>query len=268
MPTPTDQEVAPGAGAAPGGVPERGMGRTVIEVEADPQGRRARCTLRAGDLSPHLLDVDGRGARVALVARRALLLAGDHVRIDVVVGPGAWLELVETSGTVAYDAGGVESSWAVRARLGPDARLVWEGLPFVVATGANVRRHTDVVMARGAVVALREVIVVGRTGEAGGRITAASTIELDDAPLLAEELALGHAESSAVTLGASRVLDTVTVAGARPAAHRDGGPLRLDLAGPGAMSRAVAAHTHGTGLDEVWRAWAETCDGRADLREG
>ena len=53
--------------------------------------------------------------RVALIAASALLLAGDHVRIEVVVAGTVRLEIVETAGTVAYamrggSAGGMWTS--------------------------------------------------------------------------------------------------------------------------------------------------------------
>jgi len=67
---------------------------------------RARLTLTQGPISPRILRVTDNGARIGLVATQALLLGGDHVQLDIEVGPGAWLELVETAGTVAYDADG------------------------------------------------------------------------------------------------------------------------------------------------------------------
>jgi urease accessory protein len=82
---------------------------TRIGVEA-AQGR-ARLTLTGGALAPRVIRVDESGARIGLVATEALLLGGDHIDIEIDVGPGAWLELVETAGTVAYDAGHVQSSW-------------------------------------------------------------------------------------------------------------------------------------------------------------
>ena len=76
-----------------------------------------QCRSRAGPAGPDRradrparAQVTETGARVGLVATTALLLGGDHVEIDIDVGPGAWLEVVEIAGTVAYDADGVASS--------------------------------------------------------------------------------------------------------------------------------------------------------------
>ena len=74
--------------------------------------------------------------RLALVATQALLLAGDHVRIEVVVHGPVQLDLVETAGTVAYDMRGGSASWEVDVVLRNGARLTWDGEPFVVAAGA------------------------------------------------------------------------------------------------------------------------------------
>ena len=77
---------------------------TRIGVQAAPG--RARLTLTGGPIGPRVLRVAENGARIGLVATTALLLGGDHIDIEIDVGPGAWLELVETAGTVAYDADG------------------------------------------------------------------------------------------------------------------------------------------------------------------
>ncbi|QZN87001.1 urease accessory protein UreD [Cellulomonas sp. C5510] len=240
------------------GLPGAGA-RTVVEVHADPHGVRATCRTATGALAARVLRSDDRGAHVALVANRALLLAGDHVTIDVVVGPGAWLEIEEVTGTVAYDASGVPSSWSVGARVGAGGTLVWDAPPFVVATGAHVERRTDVMLAAGAVAAWREALVLGRTGEAGGFVRSATRVTQEGAPVLVDDVVLGDPWSDLVTRGDARVLDTVAVVGLRPAeplqAEPADGVTVLELAGPGAVARDLRAHTHDPALDERWAAW-------------
>jgi urease accessory protein len=222
-----------------------------------------------------VLSADDAGARVALVATGALLLGGDHVMIDVHVGAGARLEVVETAGTVAFDAGGTESSWSVRVTLGPGARVVWESLPFVVADGADVTRTTDVTLGEGARALLRETLVLGRTGERGGPVRTRTRATAAGAALLAEALdLLPAARTMPGIIGQARVLDTVLALGWRPgggaaahgpgqgarqeAPHRpgQGAVHRLELEGPGAIARRLdaAAHTSAR-LDSVWRSW-------------
>ncbi|RPF26448.1 urease accessory protein UreD [Georgenia muralis] len=226
-----------------------------IAVERGPD--RVRTRLEGGALSPRLLRSDASGAAVAVVATGALLLGGDHVAVEVEVGDGASLEIVETAGTVAYDAGGEPSSWSVRVRLGAGARLTWEGLPFVVADGADVLRTTDVELGDGARALLREVLVLGRTGETGGALRARTSVRQAGAELLVEDLDLGPtARTAPGVLGRARVVDTVLALGWRPPA---GDPsargTRFDLDGAGALARLLGTAAHSASLSPWWSSW-------------
>jgi urease accessory protein len=240
------------------GLPGDGA-RTRVEVHADPRGVRAVVRTATGALAARVLASDHRGAHVALVANRALLLAGDHVEIDVVVGPGAWLEIEEVTGTVAYDASGVPSSWSIDARVDAGGSLVWNAPPFVVATGAHVERRTDVALGAGAVAAWRESLVLGRTGEVGGFVRSATRVTQEGVPVLVDDVVLGDPRSDLVTRGGTRVLDTATVVGFRPGellhAEAADGVTVLELAGPGVVARDLRAHTHDPALDGRWAAW-------------
>lgn len=239
---------------------------TRIGVAAAPG--RARCVVVGGALSPRVLQADPDGARVALVATGALLLGGDEVVIDVVVGPGAWLEVVETAGTVAYP--GPPSSWTVRARVGVGGVLVWEGLPFVVAEGADVRRRTRLEMAEGARAVLRETTVLGRAGERGGAVRVRTDVTLAGRDLLVEDLDLTPGSRTGPgVLGAWRVLDVVSAFGFRPGAEAPehgaaAGPSagrghgvahRMDLAGPGAVVRFLGGQAHLSTVGGAASAW-------------
>lgn len=253
----------PGAGA-----------RTVVEVHADPRGVRATCRTSTGALAARVLASDHRGAHVALVANRALLLAGDHVEIEVVVGPGAWLEIEEVTGTVAYDASGVPSSWSIGAQVGAGGSLVWDAPPFVVATGAHVERRTDVALGAGAVAAWREALVLGRTGEVGGFVRSTTRVAQEAVPVLVDDVVLGDPRSDLVTRGGARVLDTLTVVGLRPqprsAPEPATGATVLELAGPGLVARELTTHTHDPVLAGWWSAWRReiswVCSARAPRR--
>jgi len=84
---------------------------------------------------------------------------------------------------------------------------------------------------------LRETLVLGRTGEAGGRVRTTVRARLDDRPLLVETFV---AEPATVVdpalLGGARCLDTVLVLGAR-LDH----PGALQLQREGTMLRAMAS---------------------------
>jgi urease accessory protein len=206
-------------------------------------------------IRPMLLGADDRRARVALVPDGALLLAGDAIAIHVDVGPGAVLELVEPAGTVAYDMRGGRATWDVDVRLGLGSTLVWAGEPLVVAAGARVRRTTSVRIADGAVLALRETLVLGRSGEPAGRVRQrTSAVDDHGAPLLVEELTL-DAERVPMLLGGRRVIDTVLVLGTRVAElTAPVGCHRFDLERSGTVLRRMADEAHRGLVDAHWTA--------------
>lgn len=227
-------------------------------IAVDPAPGRARVTHTPGPVAARIQRVDAGGARVALVATTALLLGGDHVEFDVRVGAGGWLDVVETAGTVAYDAQGGASSWTVRATLAAGARLTWSGEPFVVADGANVHRVTDLDLAAGATACLRETLVLGRSGERGGAVRARTRARRDGRELLVEDLDLSvvAARRAPGMLGGYRVVDSVLLCGvAAPATPELPTGTRYDLAGPGTLARVLAADTDRSGLGPVWRRW-------------
>ena len=233
-------------------------------IAVDPAPGRARVTHTPGPIAARVQRVDPDGARVALVATTALLLGGDHVEFDVRVGPGGWLDVVETAGTVAYDAQGVASGWTVRARLGAGARLTWNGEPFVIADGADVHRVTELDLAPGAVACLRETLVFGRVGEAGGALRSTSRVRLDETELLIEDLDLTEAavRTAPGLLGACRVVDSVLLLGSAAPPEPVLPPgVRYDLAGPGTIARVLAGDTGRSALDAVWPVWRRVPDG-------
>lgn len=235
------------------------LGRTRLRVS--PGSGSARCQVRsattqsdptASVVRPVLVSHDAERARVSLVPEGALLLAGDAVEIDVAVDAGAHLDLVEPGGTVAFDMRGGTARWDVRIELGAGARLTWAGLPFVVSEGADVTRSLRVRCGTGARLLLREVLVLGRYGEAPGRLRQTSTVlDGDGRPVLVEDLPLGPS-STALLLGGHRVLSSVLALGLDEPA--DDGPDRYDLATPGAVLwRRLGHQAHETELAAVWR---------------
>jgi len=145
-------------------------------------------------------------ARVALLAPPAP--AGGDLRMDVEVAPGRALEIVESTGTGTHDVLGPRTTWLADVRLGRDAVLVWPSLPVVVGEGADVLRLTHVELAPGARVVLRETLVLGRRGEAGGRVRTTVRARMADRPLLSETFVAEPAPPMIGELDA--VLDAVT----------------------------------------------------------
>lgn len=184
---------------------------TVVDVEpGSVPGAPVRVRTRDGLLAARTVARGVVHAEVALVATGAVLLGGDHVTVQVRVADGCALTLTDVGGTVAYDGEGVPCRWDVEVRLGAGARLDWEGLPFVVATGADVTRSTDAVLGAGARLRLRETVVLGREGERGGRVVLRSDARDDDGPLLVEEVVATGDRPVPGVLGGLRVVDTVT----------------------------------------------------------
>jgi len=229
---------------------------TRIGVAAAPG--RARLLLSDGPIGSRVLSTTENGARVGLVAQTALLLGGDHIVIDIEIGPNAWLELVETAGTVVYDAAGVLSSWTVRVRIAEGGTLIWAGEPFVVARGANVRRSTVIELGTGAVAFLRDTLVLGRSGEIGGAVTSRMHVTHEGRVLLLEYLDLTEQQQRSLpgVIGAARVLDTMALLGRRaPALPVLPAGSRFELDGPGTLARSLTAGLAGSVLTQVRTSW-------------
>ncbi|MEU0316388.1 urease accessory protein UreD [Nocardioides sp. NPDC006273] len=222
---------------------------TRVRVEA-VEGGRVRVETEVGGpstapaLRPMLLSSDARSARISLVPDGAMLLAGDQVTVEVEVGEGACLTLVEPAGTVAYDMDGGHADWTVAITLAADASLVWAGEPFVASAGADVTRDTRVTLGPGARLALRETLILGRHGERPGRVvTTWSAHQADGRPLLVESLDLDASSLAPGLLGEHRVLASVTALGrdVPPGVCPDG---RLDLERGGTLWRHLADEAH------------------------
>lgn len=210
-------------------------------VAVRPGSPRARLELRPGALTARVLSVRPDGARVALVGLTALLLGGDHVEIDVEVGPGQRLDLVETAGVVAYDAAGAASSWSTRIRVAAGGRLCWQAEPFVVAEGAAVTRTTEIDLAAGSAARLREKLVLGRAREGAGALTCRTRVSYAGNPLLIEDLDLAEPDSvmrpgMLGTGGRRRIIDQLGCFGTDEPPDLTG-LTRFDLDGPGTVFR-------------------------------
>ncbi|MGA7148418.1 MAG: urease accessory protein UreD [Microbacterium sp.] len=193
-----------------------------------------------------------------------VLLGGDHVHIELDVGPGCMVVIEDVGGTVAYH--GEPSSWMLDVRIGAGATLLWHGLPFVVTDGADAERRTSLTLGSDARALIRETLVLGRYGEQGGRLVSAVAVSDGGGPILVERLEAAGSAPEPGVLGGSRVIDAVLAVGFRPPARA----YDLEFDRPGAMARHLSDHTHGSPLDSVWDAWASVAHERsaAHDREG
>jgi urease accessory protein len=195
---------------------------------------------------------DGR-LRIALVQTAASLLSGDRVRIDVRLGPGTRVELIEVAGLVAHDVrGGDGAALDVDVRLGEGARLHWAAQPLVLADGCDLRRDTTVELGEGAALLMRDTLVLGRAGEEPGALRSALAV----GGLHVEELDTSDRAllRSPVVAGAAKVLDTLALYGERMT-----DPRALQLAGAGsvlpvAASSLAASERVLAPLVDAWRS--------------
>ena len=239
------------------------MSGTRVRVRLGPRGGRPVVELGGGTaaergvLRPRLLGLAPGRARVALVAEGALLLAGDRVAVDVTVGPGARLDLVEPAGTVAYDMRGGSAGWDVCIRVADGARLVWQGMPFVVAEGADVTRRTCLDAEGDASVLLRETLVLGRAGEGPGRLDSRVLVSRGDLPVLVEHLVVGPGKPGVGVLGTNRVLDTVLALGWEgPVCGPDPWAEHYRLASGDSIWRSLGDAAHAVSLAGTWQRLA------------
>nr|WSS59789.1 urease accessory protein UreD [Streptomyces sp. NBC_01177] len=185
-------------------------------LSVTPGASRSNIRHATGHLTIRTMDQDPDGARVGLMATRALLLSGDAVRIEVDVAPGAWLDVVEATGTVAYE-GDTPSSWTVDADVGDGGVLTWAGMPFVVSDEIATHRGTHIRLHGTGKVLMQEKLVLGRAGQTGGDLTTSLDAHDDTGPLQVEYLDLRRlARQMPGVFGNLRSMDTVTALGWTP----------------------------------------------------
>ena len=242
-----------------GRVAERAVGSELCSdsvggarIEVERVGDRTRVRTASGLLRAQQVHGTADRPRVALVAATALLLGGDQVDLVVRVGPGARLDLVEVAGTVAYP--GAPALWSVHLTLGAGSALTYAGRPFVVAAGSEVDRSLTVDLGPGARLAMRETVVLGRTGETGGGGRNRVRVTIGGSDVLVEEQPLDPAVRLLPgVLGEARVLDSVLVLGPHPATDPPAGAATFLLAHDlGWSTRWLGTEFADSPLDVFW----------------
>ncbi|MGH3833382.1 MAG: urease accessory protein UreD [Pseudonocardiaceae bacterium] len=189
----------------------RARAEVTVELVADAPRLRWRSA------APVVLRPTG-GHRVHVVQAGGGPLGGDDLALDVRLGAGASLQLRSTAAMVVQ-AGRPPAAarWTVTADLADGAMLDWRPEPTVVCDAADLYSSTTVALHRGARAILREVVVLGRAGQRGGRFDGALTVECDGVPLLAHTLLLDGADpvlAGPAGTGGARVVGMLTVVGA------------------------------------------------------
>jgi urease accessory protein len=194
-----------------------------------------------------------RGAvvRAALVSSQAGPLGGDHDRVRLRVGAGATLVMEPIAATLALPG---RSRLELEATVDAGGRLVLDEPPLIVAEGAQVVRRGRLELAAGAVAAVRDIVVLGRSGERPGRLDSSLWATLDGRPLLHDALRVGpDAGDDHVALAPGhRVIGMACLLGARD-------EVEPELAGPGALRRATGPELPAVeaALAHAWGRWCQ-----------
>lgn len=130
--------------------------------------------------------------RVSLSSGAAGPLGGDHLLLDVEVGPGAVLVLNEISATLALPGTrGEQSRMIFNVTLDEGATLIWLPEPVIAANACDHRQDINVSLAQDARFMLREELILGRHNEAPGSIQQHLRVLRDGKPVFDQNLRLG-----------------------------------------------------------------------------
>lgn len=179
-------------------------------------------------------------------------LGGDRLRLAGTVGAACALRVRSAGATVVQPGpDGSPASWAVDLDVAAGASLRWAPQATVVCTGADFHGSLRANIDPDAFLQVRELLVLGRSGETGGRYRGGLTVTVGGRPLLAQENLVDGADtalSGPAGSGGHRVQGTVLVAGrgVTPPPERAGrtGTVSwavLPLDGPGYLVLALGA---------------------------
>lgn len=172
-------------------------------------------------------------------------LGGDDLTLEIEVGTGATLTVRTAAASVALPGDG-PSAVSVHATVASGGALRWLPEPAVVARGCLHHMQVSLELEGSAAVMWREELVLGRYGEACGSVVSRTKADVDGAPLLRHELALGPAypaSTGPAMVAGDRAVGSVLLVGfGAPAEARVLGPggAVLPLAAGGAQVLAVA----------------------------
>jgi urease accessory protein len=126
---------------------------------------------------------------VYVVGGAAGPIGGDELALRISVGPGAFLRVRTAAASIALPGpDGLESVLRVTVDVGAGARLEYLPEPVVVSAGARHATIIRVTLAEGASLLLRDELLLGRHGEAGGACRTELRVSYAGRPLLRQSL--------------------------------------------------------------------------------
>jgi urease accessory protein len=190
---------------------------------------------------------------VYLVGGAAGPIGGDVLSLRIDVGAGAFLRMRTAAASIALPGpDGLESVLTVTASVGPGAFLEYLPEPVVVSAGARHATIFLVTLAEGASLLLRDELLLGRHGEAGGAARSVLRVDYAGRPLLRQALSVSGTDAvslgPAVLAGHRAVGNLLRAGPAMPAdvgaradaTYADTTVAVMPLAGPGVLVTALA----------------------------
>lgn len=234
----------------------------LLSVERRGAGHAVGGLRRGERLAPRVLEVRPDAVHACLLPTQAGPLAGDHDRVRIVVGAGATLVVRPVAATLALP-GVRRIRLDLEVEVGRAGRLVLEEAPLILAAGAHIERSAAVRLAAGAVAALRDTLVLGRAGEAGGRLV--STMRITDEQGLVLHDAMRHEPATArrdahvAFAPGHRVAATLCLLGIE---LPDDAPFALARAGALRRFTARGLAELDAELTQPWQRWMHTITSR------
>jgi urease accessory protein len=143
-------------------------------------------------------DDDPGRCSLCLVGTAAGPLAGDELSLNLRVGAGARARLSATGASISQGRGGIGgSTMSIHAELESEASLHADPGPLIVCEGSRVDVRVGIELGTDASVEWHEMLVLGRSGDAGGAVTLRWDVTREGIPLLRQHLNLANSDLSA-----------------------------------------------------------------------
>jgi urease accessory protein len=134
---------------------------------------------------------------VYVVGGAAGPIGGDELALRICVGAGAFLRVRTAAASIALPGpDGLESVLRVTVDVAAGARLEYLPEPVVVSAGARHATIIRVTLAEGASLLLRDEVLLGRHGEAGGASRTELRVSYAGRPLLRQSLEVSGTDTA------------------------------------------------------------------------
>jgi urease accessory protein len=185
---------------------------------------------------------------VYLVGGAAGPIGGDSLALGITVGPGAFLRVRSAAASIALPGlDGLESVLRVSVTVGERGRFEYLPEPVVVTAGARHATLVSVTLAVGASLVLRDEVLLGRHGEAGGTARSVLQVSYAGRPLLRQSLTVSGSDPACLgpaVLAGHRAVGTLLLVSesglAEIPALAAPEVAVMPLAGPGVLVTALA----------------------------